>query len=178
MCRLMFSKEMMAVPRAAALSSTKNQPKPPVPFVNFKTPNSMVVLSSSVRIANREEDTMEVGDTTTIVGVDIRTIVTTIPICKVPLLRRDANSLLGIFLGRQDGVNSKTTSVSVERLIVLKLPKAVMDVRGDLVLLGSTLPRMRRRPFLSSMELSSWEGPWMSGSTTRLNKVLLTLQVS
>jgi hypothetical protein len=170
----MFSRETTAVPRAAALSSTKSQLKPPVPFANSKTPNFTAVPSLSARIVNKEEVTTEVEeDTIAEVEVEVDTrIATTTPTCRVLPLRRDANSLLGISPGRLVGVNSKITSVSVVRLTVPRLLKAVMVARGALVLLGSTLLRMRRRPFLSSMELSSWVGPWMSGLTTRLNFIL------
>lgn len=121
----------MVVPRAAALSSIKSQRKPHVPFVNSKTPNSMVALFLSARTVSKVEDTMAVDTTEVAEGTKIAIIT---PTCKAPLLKKDANSLLGIFLGKLDGVNSKITSVSAAKLIVLKLLKVATEGRGDLVL--------------------------------------------
>lgn len=129
--RLIFSKATMVAPRAAALSSTKSRRKPHVPFVNSKTPNSMVALFLSARTVSKVEDTMAVDTTEVAEGTKIAIIT---PTCKAPLLKKDANSLLGTFLGKLDGVNSKITSVSAAKLIVLKLLKVATEGRGDLVL--------------------------------------------
>ena len=118
----------MVAPKAAASFFTRDRKKQPVPSANSKTPNLMDALSSSVKIANKVEDTV---DTTAM--EDTKIIAATLDSCMVNPLKRDANSLLAISPGKQDGGISKIISASAGKWIAQRLRKEVMEGRGDLV---------------------------------------------
>ena len=146
--RRTFSNRKMDAPRAAALSSTKRHMKQRVPFVSSKTPSSMADAYWSVKIASRVavavvvivsmvNNTEEVAfKAITIVVVsmaDISNISSTVlDSCPARLPKRGVKSTWATSHGRLDGVNSRITSVNVEKLNARRWPKVVMVVRRGL----------------------------------------------
>lgn len=134
----------MDAPRGAALYSTKRHMKQRVPFANSKTPSSMADASWSVKIVSRVAVAVVISSMVnntevafkaiTIVVVSMADISsstssTVLDSCPARLPRRGVKSTWATSHGRLDGVNSRITSVSVEKLNAPRWPRVVMVVR-------------------------------------------------